>query len=72
MYYGFSLNTGALAGDIFLNTFLMGAVEVPANLIAIALLATAGRRVALGGGLLFGGLASAISIPFVLQTGKHI
>ena len=67
MYYGLALNTGTLAGDIYLNTFLMGAVEIPANIIAIIILNKVGRRVAVGGGLLFGGIATFISIPFVLR-----
>lgn len=72
MYYGLALNAGTLAGDIYLNTFLMGAVEIPANIIALVLLSKAGRRYGVGGGLLVGGVALVISIPFILQPGKPI
>lgn len=30
MYYGLSLNIGTIAGSVYLNTFLLGIVEVPA------------------------------------------
>ena len=38
IYYALSLNSGSLAGDLFLNTFLLGAVEVPAALLNMILL----------------------------------
>jgi OCT family organic cation transporter-like MFS transporter 4/5 len=34
-YYGLSLNAGSLGGDFYLNTFLNGAVEIPADLLGL-------------------------------------
>ena len=33
IYFALSLNSGSLSGDVFVNTFLLGLVEIPANLI---------------------------------------
>ena len=33
VYYGLSLNTGRLPGSVYVNSLLMGAVEIPANLL---------------------------------------
>jgi len=33
VYYGLSLNAGSLAGDIYLNNFLNGLVEVAAYVV---------------------------------------
>ena len=38
VYYGLSLSTGSLAGNRYLNFFLSGIVEIPAYLVAAALL----------------------------------
>lgn len=35
VYYGLSLNTGHLAGDPFLNFFLLGVIEVPSYVVSI-------------------------------------
>ena len=34
IYYGLSLSTGSLAGNVYLNFFLSGLVEIPAYFIA--------------------------------------
>ncbi|CAH1796652.1 unnamed protein product [Owenia fusiformis] len=44
VYYGLSLSTSALAGNMYLNFFISGAVEVPAYILCIILLQTFGRR----------------------------
>ena len=33
IFFALSMNTAALSGSVFLNTFLIGAVEIPANII---------------------------------------
>ena len=38
IYFALSLNAGSLSGDIFLNTFLLGAVEVPETLFNVYVL----------------------------------
>ena len=40
IYFALSLNSGSLSGDIFLNTFLLGAVEIPAGLLNMYVLQT--------------------------------
>uniref|UniRef100_H2Y4B3 Major facilitator superfamily (MFS) profile domain-containing protein n=1 Tax=Ciona savignyi TaxID=51511 RepID=H2Y4B3_CIOSA len=44
IYYGLTLNTGSLAGDPFLNFFISGLVEIPANFGAVLSIQLWGRR----------------------------
>lgn len=69
MYYALSLNTGSLAGSIYLNTALMGLVEIPANILCYFTLnwRVTGRRVTCGGGLLLAGLSLFLSTPFIVN-----
>ena len=64
MYYGLSLNAAAF-GDIFLNTFLSGLIEIPANLLCILCLEKGGRRFSNASALLVGG-AFCVSCVVVL------
>jgi len=67
VYYGLSLNAGALAGDIFLNNALNGALEIPALLISVYLLNKIGRKTTLSLAYFiagFGLLISLISLEF--------
>ncbi|CAD5114726.1 DgyrCDS3769 [Dimorphilus gyrociliatus] len=55
MYYGLSLNTGQLAGNIFLNTFLSAFIEIPSKLsaptgyrTAVAIISKSGVSIAFG------------------------
>ena len=48
LYYGFSLNTGTLAGSLYINTMLSALVEFPAKLGALAMLQYLGRRYCVG------------------------
>ena len=68
MYYGLSLNMADLSGNVFFNSILSGAVEIPANLLAIALLnwPVMGRRLTCSLTLLAAGLSSFICIPLIL------
>jgi len=71
MYYGLSLNMADLSGNVFFNSFLSGAVEVPANLLCVVLLnwPLLGRRFTCSFALLAAGLSSFICIPLIL-TGR--
>ena len=71
VYYALSLNSGNLAGGVFLNTFLMGLIEVPANLLVILFLEwpAMGRRRTASFSLLFAGGAALLSIPFLITKG---
>lgn len=70
MYYALSLNAGRLPGDIFLNMFLLAAVEIPANLLAVPLLDKVGRRLTMGISMLLAGISSLLMIPFMFMQGK--
>ncbi|KAK2185005.1 hypothetical protein NP493_247g00003 [Ridgeia piscesae] len=44
LYYGISLMSGALAGNIYMNFFINGILEVPAILFAVVVMTYLGRR----------------------------
>ena len=56
MYYGVSLNVRTLSGDVFLNSFYSGLVEIPAYIVIVPWLMW-GRRPAMSGTLLLAGVA---------------
>ncbi|ELU09061.1 hypothetical protein CAPTEDRAFT_121679 [Capitella teleta] len=70
MYYALSLNTGSLPGGVFFTTFLAGAVEVPANLIAVFFMGWrfTGRRLTCSLSMLIAGGASLIQIYTILEN----
>ena len=43
-YYGLSLNSGNLAGNFYLNFFLVGLVEFPAYTVCLLFLDRLGRK----------------------------
>ncbi|CAN9501814.1 unnamed protein product [Ophioblennius macclurei] len=55
-YYALVLNTSNLHGDPYLNCFLSAAIEVPAYLIALALLQYCSRHICQSSTLLLGGV----------------
>jgi len=57
VYYGLSLNSGALAGDDYVNNTLNGLVEFPAYILLSFTMDRLGRKPLLSGCLLVGGLA---------------
>ncbi|XP_066270949.1 organic cation transporter protein-like [Branchiostoma lanceolatum] len=61
VYYGISLNTSALSGNVYLNFALSGFVEIPAYLISIYLLDKFGRRWPLCILLVFGGVSCIVA-----------
>ncbi|CAH0559654.1 unnamed protein product [Brassicogethes aeneus] len=44
VYYGLMLNLGEIGGNLYINSALMGAVEVPAIAVSILILVKGGRR----------------------------
>lgn len=54
-YFGLSLNTPNLHGNVYLNCFLSAVIEVPACVIAWLLLRTLPRRYSISATLFFGG-----------------
>ena len=70
-YYGLTLNSGKLAGDIYLNTFLVSLVEVPAYLAVLFTLSTAsGRAISLCISEILNGVFLLASAP--LEAGKNL
>ena len=68
VYYGLSYNTGALSGNLYVNTAMSGFVEIPANLLTLYLLTKAGRKYTLAIFLILAGLANFICIPFIYTS----
>ncbi|ELT95137.1 hypothetical protein CAPTEDRAFT_120455 [Capitella teleta] len=68
IFYGLSLNTGRLPGSVYLNSFLMSGVEVPAHFTGMFLLRRLGRKWTTGGATLMAGFATLICIPFRLDN----
>ena len=69
IYYGLSLNSGALAGNVYINTFLLGAIEIPANILCFVFSNWIGRTWTIGLSLLLAAAASGIQIPLILVGG---
>ncbi|XP_013402164.1 organic cation transporter protein-like [Lingula anatina] len=61
VYYGLSLNSAGLGGDLYLNFTLMGAIEIPAYTLAVFLIDKIGRRMSLVGFMILGGVACIVS-----------
>ncbi|ELT90484.1 hypothetical protein CAPTEDRAFT_108871, partial [Capitella teleta] len=68
IYYGLALNTGRLPGSIYLNSFLMSAVELPAHILVIFLLGRIGRKWTTGGATLMAGISTLICVPFLMDS----
>ncbi|XP_031209874.1 solute carrier family 22 member 21-like [Mastomys coucha] len=66
-YFGLSLDTPNLHGNIYLNSFLLAAVEVPAYVLAWLLLQHVTRRYSMAGSLFLGG--SVLLLTPLLPSG---
>ncbi|CAG0924335.1 unnamed protein product [Notodromas monacha] len=65
VYYGLSLNSANLGGNVFLNFALSGAIEIPAYALSIiVMLKFAGRRLLISVAMVSGGAACAL-IAFI-------
>ncbi|XP_033741202.1 organic cation transporter protein-like [Pecten maximus] len=71
IYYGLSLNAGNLGGNFFVNMFLSGLVEIPANIIALLLLDRIGRKKTYFFSMMFGGCACVSTILPILYGEKE-
>jgi len=65
VYYGLSFNVDSLAGNLYVNNVINGAVELLAYIMCILLLDKLGRKLMLGGLMIGGG---AICIASMLLT----
>ncbi|XP_064636407.1 organic cation transporter protein-like isoform X2 [Lineus longissimus] len=64
VYYGLALNTSEIGGNVYINFFLAGAVEIPAYIICVFLLDRLGRRRLICGLMVIGGITCGI-VPFI-------
>ncbi|CAK8674818.1 unnamed protein product [Clavelina lepadiformis] len=62
VYYGVSLNAGALAGDLFVNNTLNGVMEIASYIICIIFMDRIGRRILLCANMLVAGLGLLASV----------
>ena len=69
-YYATSVNQGSLTGSVYLNTFIAGALEFPADIMCAVLLTMVGRRLPLSGGMVIGGIFLALSSVAMIFDGK--
>jgi len=69
IYYALAFNTGTLHGDIYLNTFLSGALEIPAYIVSILMVnrKPMGRRWTGCVGLIGSCISSFLCIPMILH-----
>ncbi len=65
VFWGLSLNAGSF-GDVYLNTFLSGLIEIPANVVCIVFLKYLGRRRSNAWSLMIGGLFCLSIIPVLV------
>lgn len=71
-YYGVIMNSGNLAGDFYVNFFLMCLAEIPGLLVGLAVLDKLGRRFSNSGSMIVGGLACICTIFTVVFGGKDL
>ena len=69
-YYGLSLNTSNLNGDLYLNFAISGLVEAPGYLIVLFLIDRIGRRWLYFWLMLLGGIA-CVSTIFTVEYGSE-
>ena len=72
IYYALALNTGALHGDIYINAFVSGALEIPAYVVCVLMMNSKllGRRWTGCLGLVGSGISCFLCIPMIIY-GQH-
>jgi MFS family permease len=66
VYYGLVLNLGNIGGDLYINSILSGAVEIPAVALSILILLKGGRRWPLALTMMLSGVACGCAMPIGL------
>ncbi|XP_018566987.1 organic cation transporter protein [Anoplophora glabripennis] len=66
VYYGLVLNLANIGGNLYVNSVLQGAVEIPAVAISIFILLKGGRRWPLSLTMIISGVACACTLPLYL------
>ena len=71
-YYGLSMNISALAGNLYLNLFIGGAMELPVQLSMVYIVGRFGRKKPTCLLLLIGGAMCAAAVMVPKSKGKNI
>ncbi len=68
IYYALTLNTAELSGSVHVNTFLSGAIELPADLSCMVLLnwEVTGRRRTAAGTSIAAGMVCMLCVPLLM------
>ena len=69
VFYGLSFGLSLIGGNVFLNSFLFGIVEVPAIIITIPIMNTLGRRWTSTGAHLSAGLSCFVCMALFDREG---
>ncbi|XP_073954901.1 LOW QUALITY PROTEIN: organic cation transporter protein-like [Choristoneura fumiferana] len=64
VYYGLSINSTGLPGNMYANYILVTAIEIPANFFALLILDRVGRKVTLSGGFFLSAICN-ITFAFI-------
>ena len=62
LFYAISWNGVTLHGNLYLNVFLAGFIEIPAYFLNIVLLQCLGRRLSMSGSTFLAGLALLVTL----------
>ncbi|KAG5894036.1 hypothetical protein JTB14_037882 [Gonioctena quinquepunctata] len=68
VYYGLVLNLGNIGGNLYINSVIQGAVEIPAVAISILILLKGGRRWPLCLTMAISGAACGLTLPLYFVT----
>lgn len=71
VYFGINLNVGNLAGDMYLNFFILCIVEIPGALLLWFLMSRYGRRIPYAAFMIFGGVAGMLVLAVPSDEGMR-
>ena len=71
VYYGLTLGVGNFGENLYLNTFLVGVVEIPCYGVMLFGLNKIGRRCMLAAALLLSGVCCFIMMLLIENKGKN-
>ncbi|XP_060526541.1 organic cation transporter protein-like isoform X2 [Cylas formicarius] len=67
-YYGLVLNLGNIYGNLYVNSVLVGILEVPAIAISIVILLKGGRKWPMAITMILSGVFAALAVPWALVS----
>ena len=70
VYFAVSMNMGALVGDLYLNTLIAGAVELPSLFLVLWTIGHFGRQPTMAVSFLVAAITGAISIACLVLDGE--